>query len=59
MEELMDVREVARRLKVKESTIRAWVFQRRIPVIRLGSLVRFREADLDKWIRDQVERVGR
>ena len=49
MQQLFSIKEVSARLNVKESTLRAWVFQRRIPCIRLGRLVRFRESDLEEW----------
>lgn len=55
MEELLSIRDVSELLKIKESTLRAWVFQRRIPVVRLGRLVRFRLSELTKWLRDQEE----
>ena len=50
MEDLISIHEVSDKLKVKESTLRAWVFQRRIPCVRVGRLVRFRLTDLEKWL---------
>jgi excisionase family DNA binding protein len=53
MENLLNIKDVSNKLKVKESTLRAWVFQKRIPCIRIGRLVRFKEAELESWIRDE------
>lgn len=52
MEELLSIKDVSRILNVRESTLRAWVFQRKIPCVRLGRLVRFRERDLQQWINE-------
>ena len=50
MEKLLDVKQVSELLAVRESTLRAWVFQRKIPFIRVGRLVRFRPSVLEKWL---------
>lgn len=52
MEKLLTIDEVSEITKIKKSTLRAWVFQRRIPCVRIGGrLVRFQEGDIEKWIR--------
>lgn len=56
MEKLLDIKEVSDRLSIRENTLRAWVFQRRIPCIRLGRLVRFRESDLAAWVKAEEGR---
>ena len=56
MEQLLDIKQVSERFAIKESTLRAWVFQRRIPCIRLGRLIRFRESELDAWVRKEEGR---
>jgi excisionase family DNA binding protein len=49
--ELLTVTEAADCLRLKVSTIRAWVLRRRIPFIKLGGKrVFFRRADLDAFI---------
>jgi excisionase family DNA binding protein len=53
MEALLDIKEIAEKLRVKESTLRAWVFQRRIPIVRIGRLVRFNPSEIEKWLRGQ------
>ena len=43
--ELLTVPEAAKFLRVQTSTVRSWVLQRRIPFVKLGRLVRIRQAD--------------
>jgi len=47
-ESLLTCSQLASRLNVKPSTVRAWTSQRRIPFVRLanGRAVRYREADV-------------
>ena len=44
--QLLRVDEVAQRLNLKVSTIRAWILKRRIPYIRLGRAIRISESVL-------------
>ena len=49
--ELKTYREAARYLGLPIGTLYAWVYEKRIPHIRLsGRTVRFRVADLDAWL---------
>jgi len=50
MEKLLTVPEAAEALRVSINTIRAWVFQRKIPVIRVGRKLVFKESDLIKVV---------
>jgi len=50
MDRLLDVKQVSEMLSIKQSTLRAWILQRRIPFVHLNRLVRFKESDLRKWI---------
>ena len=52
MNGLMTVLEVAVRLGLKPATIRKMIFQRRIPVVRIGRSVRFKPEDIDKIVRE-------
>lgn len=52
-EQLMDIKEVASYLRLKESTVYAWAKNGTIPAFRLGRLWRFRRADLDAWLENQ------
>ena len=49
--ELLTVPEAAALLRLKPSTIRSWVCQKRIPYVKLGGrLVRIRRSDADALI---------
>jgi excisionase family DNA binding protein len=47
---LMDIEDVARRLKVRVRYVRRLVAERRIPYVKFGHLLRFEPADIDDWI---------
>jgi len=50
--ELLTVDEAADLLRVKPSTIRAWVLKREIPFLHVGRLVRIRRSDIEALIED-------
>ena len=52
--ELLTVQETADLLRLKPSTIRAWVCQRRIPYVKVGRLVRIRRTDAEEFIADHL-----
>ena len=58
MEDLISINEVSNKLKVKESTLRAWVFQRKIPCVRVGRLVRFRLSEIERWLTQENRKQG-
>jgi excisionase family DNA binding protein len=45
---LLDVSEAAALLSLKPSTLYAWSYKRRIPVVKLGGALRFRLSTLQK-----------
>jgi excisionase family DNA binding protein len=47
---LLTAKEAAAYLSVSENTIRQWIWQRRLPVIRLGRAVRLKRDDLSQLI---------
>lgn len=47
---LLTVQEAARYLAVSVSTIYGWVWQRRIPFVKIGRAVRFDPRDLETFI---------
>jgi len=58
-ESLLDVAAAAARLRVTERWMRRAVVERRIPFVKVGRFVRFRPADLDRYIeRQSVPAVG-
>ena len=53
---LLSVEEAATYLGIAAWTLRHWVSQRKISFVRLGRLVRFRQADLDAYISKHIVR---
>ena len=52
---LLTVAEVAALTGFSEGTLRHWISQRRITVIRISArCVRLRRCDIDRWIADRV-----
>jgi excisionase family DNA binding protein len=51
MTKLVTVTEAAQRLSLKPATIRKMIFQRRVPVVKIGRSVRIKEEDLEAIIR--------
>ena len=51
---LLTVSEVAEKIKVSPSTIRSWVFQKKIPYTKFGlqkkSAIRFHPVRLNEWL---------
>ena len=52
--ELLTVPEAAALLRLKPSTIRAWVSQKRISYVKLGRLVRIKRSDAEALIQASV-----
>ena len=52
--ELLTVPETAALLRLRPSTIRAWVLKRRIPFVKVGRLVRVRRSDVEALIAASV-----
>lgn len=48
---LLKAGEVAERLGLSPLTVRKWIFERRLPVVRIGRAVRVREEDVEALIR--------
>lgn len=55
VEGLMNAQEVADRLGVSDRWVRDHATRRspKIPVVKLGPLIRFRSVDIDKFVEDQ------
>jgi excisionase family DNA binding protein len=54
MEKLLTVEEIADYLGVQLSAIYQWTYQGYIPHIKLGSFVRFRVSQVDKWLESKT-----
>jgi excisionase family DNA binding protein len=47
---LFTVNDAARYLAVSVSTLYGWVYQRRIPFVKVGRALRFEKAELDNFV---------
>jgi excisionase family DNA binding protein len=56
--DIFTLREVAHYLKVTERTIYRLVAEQRIPGFKVGGSWRFRQVDLDRWMRSQMYLSG-
>ncbi len=45
---LLNVNQVAERLNISVACVRKWIVQKRIPTVKLGSLVRIKEEDVER-----------
>lgn len=50
LEPLLDVAGAAQMLATSERHIRKLIYERRIPYVKVGGKVRFRQQALDRWI---------
>jgi excisionase family DNA binding protein len=51
---LMSLDEVAKELKLSIHTVRAWSFQKRFPIVKLGRRVLVERECLEKFVRGNV-----
>lgn len=51
---LLDINDAATQLGTTVRHLRRLVHERRIPFVKVGRLVRFRQADLDAWIENHT-----
>jgi excisionase family DNA binding protein len=54
LSDLLTVPEAAEYLRISEWTLRHWVSDKKIRYIKMGHLVRFRKAHLDRFILDNL-----
>jgi excisionase family DNA binding protein len=47
---LVNIKFVTNHLKVKESWLRMAIFQKKIPFIKVGRLIRFDLAEIESWL---------
>jgi excisionase family DNA binding protein len=52
---LLNVKQVAQYLQLKESTIYSWAQDGKIPAIKIGRTWRFRRSDLDAWLQRHLK----
>ncbi len=57
--ELRNPREAARELKVSLHTLRSWQYQKKLPYVKLGRKILFRQEDLEAFVnRSMVKAKG-
>lgn len=54
-ETLWGYAEVAAYMGVSPSTVRRWAGERRLPVVKVGTLNRFRPEDIRAWVASRAE----
>ena len=53
-QEIMDIREAAEFLKVSTHTLRFWINQKKVPIVKLGGRVLFQKSALESLINENV-----
>lgn len=48
--QIMTIAEVSQWLTIKEKTIRQWIYQEKIPSLKINGVVRFDRKELSQWI---------
>ena len=56
-QKIFTVEETAQALRVKQPTIRSWILNKRLPVIRLGRKVFVHGETIEKALKDGLEAV--
>jgi len=59
MEELMDVKVLSKYLNVTSQTVYNWVSSGDIPHIKIGDLLRFKNSDIDDWLKKKTIKYDR
>ncbi len=57
MPALLSLKEVSERLSLHINTVRKFVYQGLLPVVRFEKAIRIEEKDLDKFIRARKQKV--
>ena len=47
---LLNVKDMATRLQVKEKTVYAWASQRKIPCVKVNGVIRFDAKEIELWL---------
>ena len=58
MEKLLTVNDMCDLLRVKKPLVYKWVHYGFVPYIKIGGILRFKESQIEKWIKKR-ERNGR
>jgi excisionase family DNA binding protein len=52
LDQLLTVAEAAQLLALRPCTIRKWLYERRLPYVRLGRAVRLRKVDIERMVQE-------
>ena len=55
MERLLTIEQVSEILQVKKNTLYSWTHTRKIPFVKVGGVLRFKEKAISRWVDEQVE----
>lgn len=58
MNQLVTIEDAARMLAVTEAAIRKWIYQKRLPCVKVGRLTRLRLEDVERVASAGLEPVG-
>jgi excisionase family DNA binding protein len=50
MHQLLTVKETAKLLSCSEAAVRKWIYQQRLPAVKVGRLIRISVADLEMFV---------
>ena len=59
MKKLINIKKLAEYLDTKVSTIYSWIHMKQIPHYKVGRLVKFDVAEIDKWLQERKQEVLR
>lgn len=55
MNELLDVDDLAKYLKLRKQTIYNWLNQKKISGMKIGGVWRFDKREIDKWLKSKSQ----
>ena len=55
---LVGIKDMADYLDISKATLYNWTFQKKIPYIKIGRLVKFDLQDINKWLKDKRVKEG-
>ena len=56
--ELLNIEQTSNYLNLSVAKLRADIFYKRIPHLKIGGLIRFKKMDLDFWLESKRVKVG-
>jgi len=51
---LLTIKDLAKQLQIKSSTLYAWVAQGKIPSLKINGLIRFDPGTIDRWVKSSA-----